>query len=99
MNRRGFLKAILAAGIAPAIVKAENIMRIQPQKIITPESVFSGPVYVRPQSAFVEDAFNMHVKGLEIKYAPNENYVTKDELREYLMRLSPSQILGGAYKL
>ena len=30
MNRRDFMKGILAAGMAPAIVKAENIMRITP---------------------------------------------------------------------
>jgi hypothetical protein len=31
MNRRDFMKGILAAGMAPAIVKAENIMRINPR--------------------------------------------------------------------
>lgn len=36
MNRRGFLQSILAAGIAPAIVKAENLMGIYipPKKIL-----------------------------------------------------------------
>ena len=33
MNRRDFMKGILAAGIAPAIVKAENLMRINPQLV------------------------------------------------------------------
>lgn len=28
MNRRGFIGSILAAGIAPAIVRAESIMRV-----------------------------------------------------------------------
>ena len=30
MNRRGFLSSILAFGAAPAIVRAESIMRIRP---------------------------------------------------------------------
>lgn len=30
MNRRGFLSAILAAGMAPAIVKAANLMPVRP---------------------------------------------------------------------
>lgn len=38
MDRRDFMKGILAAGVAPAIVKAENIMRINPQIIDTPPS-------------------------------------------------------------
>lgn len=30
MNRRGFMSSILALGVAPAIVRAESIMRIKP---------------------------------------------------------------------
>ena len=30
MNRRGFLTSILAAGVAPAIVRADSLMRIVP---------------------------------------------------------------------
>ncbi len=30
IDRRGFLSAILAAGVAPAVVRAESIMRIKP---------------------------------------------------------------------
>lgn len=37
MNRRGFLAAILASGVAPAIVKAANIM----------------PVFVRPPDGVI----------------------------------------------
>jgi hypothetical protein len=48
MKRRDFLKAILATGMAPAIVKAENIMRIyvppekkiiMPSALLTPEEI------------------------------------------------------------
>lgn len=39
MNRRGFLKAMLAAAAAPAFVKAESLMKlyVPPQEIIIPE--------------------------------------------------------------
>lgn len=49
MDRRGFLQAILAAGVAPAIVKAANIMPVfsrMQSGLIVPELevVFSGVV-------------------------------------------------------
>lgn len=40
MNRRGFLGAILAAAAAPAIVRADSLMRIVPREL----AVASGPV-------------------------------------------------------
>jgi len=40
MNRRGFLGAILAAGCAPAIVRADALMRIVPRDaVLLPESL------------------------------------------------------------
>lgn len=36
MKRRSFLAGILSLGAAPAVVKAESIMRIVPRKIIAP---------------------------------------------------------------
>lgn len=39
MKRRDLLKAILAAGIAPAVVKAESLMRVKelPSGLVVPE--------------------------------------------------------------
>lgn len=34
MNRRGFIGAILAAGVAPAIVRTDSLMRIIPHKTL-----------------------------------------------------------------
>lgn len=34
MNRRGFLSAILAAGAAPAIVRADSLMRVVPRETL-----------------------------------------------------------------
>ena len=36
MNRRGFLGSILALGAAPAIVRADSLMRIIPRGLIVP---------------------------------------------------------------
>jgi len=50
MNRRGFLGAILAAGVAPAIVRAESLMKIvvPRQELILPGMFACFP---RPLSA------------------------------------------------
>lgn len=45
MNRRGFLAGILAVGAAPAIVKAENIMRVSKRLIVPDQSL--GKNYAR----------------------------------------------------
>lgn len=37
MNRRGFLASMMALGVAPAIVRAESIMRVRP--VITPYGI------------------------------------------------------------
>lgn len=38
MNRRGFLGAILAAGIAPAIVRPGSLMRVNVRRLIVPSA-------------------------------------------------------------
>ena len=45
MNRRGFLAGILALGTAPAIVKADSIMRIS-SKIVTSHPLNAGSGFV-----------------------------------------------------
>lgn len=45
MNRRDFLKGmagILAAGVAPGVVQSKNIMRVNPDHIIVPETAAYG---------------------------------------------------------
>ena len=54
MNRRGFLKGILAAAMAPAIVKAENLMKIAPLRGFTGV----GEILIPDQSLF-----NMDLSG------------------------------------
>lgn len=43
MNRRGFLGAILAAGVAPAIVRVESLMRL-PSVIIPTDAEITAVV-------------------------------------------------------
>lgn len=43
MNRRGFLGSILALGAAPAIVRAESIMRITPIVRLTDQTMVLCP--------------------------------------------------------
>jgi len=43
MNRRSFLSSILALGAAPAIVRADSLMRIVPRGLL----VVSGAEYAR----------------------------------------------------
>ena len=42
MNRRSFLGSILAAAAAPAIVKAEALMRLAPQRVVVPADALLG---------------------------------------------------------
>ena len=44
MNRRGFLGAILAVGVAPEIVKAGSLMRINPEILVVPHGIDVRPV-------------------------------------------------------
>lgn len=41
MNRRGFLKACLAAAAAPAFVRSESLM-VLPQKLVTADELLTG---------------------------------------------------------
>lgn len=55
MNRRRFLGAMLAACAAPAIVRAESIMRIAPA-LIVPDTLLGTPMIFRqyPNNLFLD---------------------------------------------
>lgn len=44
MNRRGFLGAILAAAAAPAIVRADSLMRIVPRDLLVDDGTITEPL-------------------------------------------------------
>lgn len=52
MNRRGFLGAILVAGVAPAIVKASSLMKLAAPEIWTPPATFVLPSGTIPNPTF-----------------------------------------------
>lgn len=57
MNRRGFIGAILAAAMAPAVVRADSLMRIVPRDalIIGGQGVLAGEdmlSFIREQTQF-----------------------------------------------
>jgi len=58
MKRRGFLAAMLGAAAAPAIVKAENLMRI-----VVPKQEIVFPDYM----AVYKEAFELTTERLDIR--------------------------------
>ena len=50
MNRRGFLGSILALGAAPAIVRADSLMRIVPRETL----LITGELYYLDKFQFYE---------------------------------------------
>lgn len=52
MNRRGFLKRIFLAGIAPAIVRADSLMRIIPTETTVINDLYSLG-YLIPKGEFL----------------------------------------------
>ena len=70
MNRRGFLGAMFAACAAPAIVRAESIMRIAPA-LIVPDTLLGTPMIFRqyPNNLFLDplgERFSRLEEQLEI---------------------------------
>ena len=59
MNRRGFLGVVLATGCAPAIVRAESLMRIVVPTV--EETLLFGLPRTTPLEFFGEDTFTQIV--------------------------------------
>jgi hypothetical protein len=54
MDRRGFIKTMLAAATAPAIVKADNIMRVW----VPPEKkIITNEIYISPDNSLTDGAW------------------------------------------
>ena len=75
MNRRKFLQSTAALFCAPAIVKAENIMRIAEPKIILPEKKLLGAVDV-----FVGD---FHTARIIDTSPPDSDHIRKRLIVDY----------------
>lgn len=82
MNRRGFLGAILAAGAAPAVVKASSLMPIYVPKLWTPG----------PYDVVVEIAPG---RG---NYLITIDQITKEALRILNEQTAFMNVIGRQYK-
>lgn len=78
MKRRGFLQSILALGAAPAIVRADSLMRVIPRdtNIITSASTlwpgvkaFYSKHYTDDNMTFEEGYFTPQIEGSTIAYS------------------------------
>jgi len=87
MNRRGFLQSILAIGAAPAIVRAESLMKlwVPPQGLLAERPLprvmrshdFTNAVFTRSTTATM-----MGVDGILITVGKNvPRFISNDELR------------------
>jgi len=88
MNRRDFMKGILAAAMAPAIVKAENIMRINP-RILTRDNNW-GADFVPDRSVAVLYDQHRDIIG----WAPIDQKKTFHEMRMAMLdgSIKPSDL-------
>ena len=56
MNRRGFLKAVLACAVAPAIVKAEVLMPVRKLAVVDHASILRSGVVGRIEAFSIYDS-------------------------------------------
>ena len=79
MNRRNFIKSMIAVGMAPAIVKASSIMRINPELyrragscviLINEKDFIATPEYVDPKH--IDPEFHNMLKAQGLKRTSNE---------------------------
>lgn len=76
MNRRGFIGSILALGVAPAIVRADALMRIVPRDVIVASGwttfsiAFDGPTsrLVMPEVMVFSTAHDAETRRRVIAY-------------------------------
>lgn len=80
MNRRGFLQSCLALAVAPAIVRADSLMRIIPQEVMlfVPNS---EPLLLVPEESFVSFAFAGAHTGRSVAIQQMIRGMVKDGLK------------------
>lgn len=82
MNRRNFMSSILALGAAPAIVRAESIMRIKP--VLLPGEDFSlGPEEI------TREALRMLEEQILLMPSVSFAYLNKNVRQRYLTIRKP----------
>ena len=71
MNRRSFLGAILAAGAAPAIVRADSLMRV----VVRPDSGLITYGWVEVSQSIIIDSDWRYAEGDPVIFIPNDEYL------------------------
>lgn len=74
MNRRGFLGAILAAGAAPAIIRAESLMRVTGIIVPTTAEVVTYGNSLLSIEMITAEALRVLEKNLKFAHAVNRSY-------------------------
>ncbi len=68
MNRRSFLSSMLALGAAPAIVRADSLMRIVPRETLVYEHVTYGRGYSITLDELYDERVAAQVRALAAAY-------------------------------
>lgn len=93
MDRRGFLRGILAAAAAPAIVRAESLMRIyvppEPAIVAPAWEAWAGDSYV----AFVHP--DMYAELMALGARTGEAALYRGELYSYGVKIIPSELAAA----
>ena len=104
MNRRGFLGTMLAACAAPAIVRADSLMRIVPVDtyLVDPYEEIDLSEYAL-QQAIIDIANFVDKRGIRIAVLPTKIITTRElyrklnipRLHSQLIALHPQGLVGG----
>lgn len=91
MDRRGFLQSILVAVVAPAIVRADSLMKIIPAErlVVVPEF---GPLLLVPASFSVSHARMGFDEGRDIALSAMVNWMARDHARRKYGRFREIQV-------
>lgn len=89
MNRRGFLGSILALGAAPAIVRADSLMRVVPRET----TILTATAGMLTESALEDAMIEIYrladVRGRLLAIRPTKLYVHPDRVLSALAIAEP----------
>lgn len=93
MNRRGFLVGILAAGMAPAVVRAASLMKVvSPTGLMVPVPFDFHDNFMRAmrhQQRILNYLHNQMIESAELSPLRQYGFVTKTVSRQELARQYP----------
>jgi hypothetical protein len=90
MDRRGFLQAIFAAGVAPAFIKADNLMKlIVPSQELYEEKelITSGGNRLISANLIAKEALQILKNNLALSFEANRDWNNADLVNASAMRV------------